>query len=265
MLRTILLGLTLLSTPVIAEECGGFFNAYNGCPRSNFYVGGTYTNVIAELPQNVFVDFPAAMDRNPVLFDGGQPNFLKTTRDRDRWSAYAGYQGHVCGGWFFGLEVGYKNLGRHNITYNNSIEIGEETLPMYRRAVSWAGDALITCRYLFCTGFNVFLKGGAALVNMKLHEGNLFAIGNPGVINLYPEAFGPKSYNYWNIRPEVVLGAAYMLTNNLNIVASYGHIFAPNYYPQNTADRTIPQVSRPDQCPGYDFVSIGLELQIGCP
>ena len=234
------------------------------CDCDFFYLGGGFNYVITNLPQNVVVNELEGFARNPLVFIG--PQTQKSTRRRYRWNAYIGYEKLLTCNWRIGLELGYRDLGRLATEYTGEINSGNGiSAAPFREVDSWAWDGLFFARYQFCCGLNFFAKFGAALVRMDLEEGNFIASRNANV-----SFTGPLSvygYRYHNIYPELVLGTGYRFCDCVNLTVSYGHIFGPgsnsrfiqDFFGADDGDQRL---GRPAQCPGFDYVTVNIEIPL---
>ncbi|MGA8164374.1 MAG: hypothetical protein WB791_05025 [Waddliaceae bacterium] len=233
-----------------------------GCFFSgNFYLGGELQYTVTNLPQNSLLQLFSDFSRQPNVY--GEVSTIKTKRQNFRWHGYAGYQVPVYSCWFLGLEAGYRNLGRKNDRYIGELNVGEgleDSRTPFRQVRSYAWDALLTLRYQHCTGLNFFTKFGAAWIKMNLKEGSFYSSRNPQTSFQGP--YATYRYRFYNIYPELVVGAGFLITRCINAVVSYGHIFGP----KNTAryiqelDNNEPSIiRRPGQCAGYDFFTVGVE------
>jgi hypothetical protein len=272
------------------ESC--FFPPINDCfdvsSLGSFYIGGGATYVDTHYPQNLLVDNGLyEFDRigNPTSLLAKPSN--STSRSTNRWAVYGGYQFAFNSSWSFGIEAGYKDLGKFdsafgwyavgNTGFKSGVIVAPTTTPNLattaaiagRKTRSHAWDGLITARYQHSSGFNLFAKVGPAWVKTKLKEVNL------PTINIPPDASKQasnilgfstdKKFLFYNVYPEFVLGAGYQIMKNLNVVASWSHICGPNStsrYSQHMAANTI-YYRRPAQAPGFDTLMLGLELSYG--
>ena len=116
-----------------------------------------------------------------------------------------GYERGLAHNWLWAIEAGYFYHGNTKKTIQNSAS----TLSIKQNG----GDLLAVIKKQFDNGFNIYGKAGAAFVHQNLDLHGLIAAPVLGVTS-------------HEIRPEIIAGAGYKISENLETNLSYSHIFA---------------------------------------
>lgn len=240
------------------EQNGGECKSTDYCccdydNHSSFYVGGGYSYIKSSYPQYFLQDLYTIQARNPLLV----PDDVRYSKkiNNNAWSAYGGYRYSLDCNWDFGLEAGYHDAGRI-VNRSGPIEFYDFTLDPFRKINTYYWDILLTARYNFCNGVNIFAKLGPAYVHSKIKEGQLVSPQQPESSD--KGIYSNRTYHLSNIYPEIVIGFGYKPIHFCNIVFSYSHIFgksSPNSY---DADSTVG--TRPSNCASFDSISIAVEF-----
>jgi len=148
------------------------------------------------------------------------PNFPQSHDIGDVvWGIHGGRTFDITRNALLGFEVGYKDLGKSK--YKSSGEWDPPRIVNLTRKVGQQTiDVLLTGNYFVWHGFNLFAKAGMAYVGSTTEQ------------TFYDSNFPHEKLPYyntkksiWRLRPEVILGMAYMFNNHIDIHVLYDYIY----------------------------------------